>query len=629
MFRTLCYLGVPLTQTLVMNLNIAIFCFVTLVYIVQSIENINKDETLEYLDVCLIDILSSKSHFGADLAIINNDMVTNELIRRIHEMNNIKLYIKDYTVPIDIELNTYVIYVEDLKEFKDIIDALDKDWYRRPEALFIIILSNISENDFMIVFKILWEHHIIRILIISDDINETASVYTYYPYGEGKCGRDYDNITKLCDCKSAKDLDVIQMLQDKDKPVLTNCTLQIGTHHCPPLVLTEPEPTNQFSLGIERMLLELLLKKKGIFWNYTFYNESDEYGNISDNFTVSGKLRYVYKNKLDLVFGSFALNKRRAVFFDYICTHLAYVDNFVAIIPSTGLVERWKIIYKMFNPLVWLLLLLMLLICSFLLSDVCVIRKFQTRNRYSSEVFYLFGNLTQNVSLNLRRDLFKNIVIVPWLWFIFLVQCYYQTRLTSFSTYQSYKPQINTFTDLSHYNITPSFSIIIYQYLTNSDVIDKVTKRFAKIDISESDEQSLDKVPEVHTQYFTITHLTRFYWWLTKHPQDKNRVHLMKEPVHKILLSIFFKRGFPLLQEYNAMMLRLVEYGFAEGVKGLNNVPDDIEVMSERDNIGSLDLRALNSNDLSLPFYMLLAGSMCAFLAFILELSHKDKNTVN
>lgn len=77
------------------------------------------------------------------------------------------------------------------------------------------------------------------------------------------------------------------------------------------------------------------------------------------------------------------------------------------------------------------------------------------------------------------------------------------------------------------------------------------------------------------------------------------------------------------------MMLRLVEYGFAEGVKGLNNVPDDIEVMSERDNIGSLDLRALNSNDLSLPFYMLLAGSMCAFLAFILELSHKDKNTVN
>lgn len=382
----------------------AIFYLSSIIFtIVYGIEKLTTFEIQEdAMEMCIVNILSYRSQLGSDLAVIINDVVTNRLIQKIHDTLNVKLYMRDHNVSVSASPSTYIINVRNVLEFENLIDNLDRDWYRKPEALYIIKLKNINEDDFRTMFKILWEYHIIHILAIisnSNDDTDDASVYSYFPYGEGGCGRDYNNTIKISECKHVREMDIITTLLKRDKPVLKNCTLQIGTRKNPPLSIPDQDAIDQYTVGIERLLLELLLQKENISWNYVFLPEDLESGHVFDNFTINGMLQKLYENEIDVLFGGFIVNNKRSIFFDVLCTHLAFQDNFITIVPNAGHVEKWKIIYVMFDLAVWLLLLLVILLCAVILSDFCnlsAIKKFIINN---FELFNLVGSATQNKTL--------------------------------------------------------------------------------------------------------------------------------------------------------------------------------------------------------------------------------------
>lgn len=613
-----------------MNIKNILFCFTCQGLVSLCNARIIVDEIMEdAMETCIVDILSSKSNFGAAIAVINNDVITNNLIRNIHGTHNVQLCVKDYNVPVSGSPDIIVLHVSNYRRFADLLDNLNKDWFRKPEALFIVILLNIDENDFILIFRIMWQYHIIKVLVISDDIDDAASVYSYFPYNEGKCGWDYNNTVKLCDCSRMKNVDVIELLHKMDIPTLKNCTLQVATHSYSPLVLSNPDSISQLAIGVERFLLEMLFEKEGIFFNYSFYPEADEFGNISDNFTISGKLKKLYDNEADLIFGGFALNNRRATFFDYVCSHLAFEDYFVIVTPSSGLLERWKIIYKMFNPEVWFMLMLILFLCAVILSSFSDKVLFSTKssetkkNTISDELFNLFGSITQNLGLHLRRSVSKNFVVVMWLWYLFLVHCYYQTRLTSFSTYQSYKAQLNIYSDLQMYNFTPCLATDMAPFFKDSGNITLIHEEYLEIEPCKTGDLSLNEVEETKTKY-TVTNYFRYLWWITKNPKKKRDIHLMKESLQHVIYALFFKRGFPLLHKFNYRMLQFVECGFLEGSKGFHGIPD--EIRSASDTSGSLEIRIMNVKDLALPFLILVIGSSFSFLSLILEILYYDKH---
>ncbi|XP_063377528.1 uncharacterized protein LOC134664712 [Cydia fagiglandana] len=457
---------------------------------------------------------------------------------------------------------------------------MSRDYYRKPEALYIITISDTTKDNVKLIFQTLWKYHIIRTLIIVRETNNYSSIYTYFPYADGGCGRNYSNVIKISDCNSVKKTDIMHSIRERDIPILKNCVLQVGTHNYPPIVISEIDPKNKFIVGIEIYFLNILAKIENISLNYVFLPES-EFGQVSDNFTVNGILRKLHDNEVDLVIGGFALNSRRALFFDYIWTHFAYEDSFVTVTPSAGLEERWKIIYIVFKPLVWLLLLFIFLLCSFLLS-IHECNYTVLNNNISSELLTLIGNCTQNIALSLKGQKFKNLIIVHWLWFAFLVNCFYLTKLTSFTTYRISNPQLNEYMSLYNFNFTPCFALDIAPFLKSSGQVPIIHEEYLETVGCETADLAMDMVAKTQNKY-TVTHYYRYLWWIAKNPMKKAQIHLMKEKLYNAVYAIFVKRGCPLLKDLQLKMLRLVDNGFVVAAKKIHLIDNHVDTNKRLD----------------------------------------------
>ncbi|XP_061706473.1 uncharacterized protein LOC133517261 [Cydia pomonella] len=477
-------------------------------------------------------------------------------------------------------------------------------------------------KDFLAaVFRSLWEYHLIHVLVIVENLDNDASVYTYFPYAEGRCGRDYSTLVHLCDCRSVGEVDVVGKLREYDRPILDNCTLNVAARHYPPLVFCSPETEDKRNVGIERFLIELLLERRNISLNYTCLLETEEAGSISDNFTFSGIVGKLYENEFDLIFGGLSLNNRRVNFFDYLCFHLAYEDMYVAVTHTASLIERWKIVYLMFHANVWLLLLFTMVFCAILLSDFGNFLIIQARHATITEFFNLFGHAIQNVNLVLREKLYKNVVIIYWLWFIFLINCFYQTRLLSFTIYPLRKPQLDRYLSLYDYNLTACIPFDVASFLEISGKVHIINEELRDTNNCKTAEMALDEVAK-NKNIYTVAMYFQYLWWLRNNPKEKERVHLMKESVYNNIYGLFFKRGFPLLEPLNSLMLRLPEHGFVRGSKDLHGLPRLKPAGRETTSVKLLKT-PLKLEDFPIAFGILATGMAFSFIAFIKEITHK------
>ncbi|XP_061711514.1 uncharacterized protein LOC133520846 [Cydia pomonella] len=597
---------------------IVIYYFIDIVYTNVANGNVHVPEIQQELEEqCIADMIASKSLFNSDIAIINNDIVTTELLRKIHETNNVKLYVKDGGVRVAASPTIFIIFGQNLSYFQNLIDVMNKDNYRKPEAIYIIMIADTTKDNIILVFHTLWKYHIIHTLIIVRETNNYSSIFSYFPYAEGGCGRNYSNTVKISDCNRVKTSDIMDSIHEHDIPILKNCVLQVATHNYPPLVMSDKDSKNEYAVGIEIFFLNILAQTENISLNYIFLSET-EFGQVFDNFTVTGILRKLHENEVDLIIGAFALNSRRALFFDFIWTHFAYEDSFVIVTPSSGLLERWKIIYKVFTPLVWLLLLIIFLLCSFLLSNN---KDYYTvLNKYiSSELLNLFGNCTHNIKLSLKRQTFKNLIIVHWIWFGFLVNCFYQTKLTSFTTYRTSKSQLNEYISLYDFNITPCFAPDIASFMKSSGQVPIIHEEYLETLGCETADLSMDMVAKTQNKY-TVTHYYRYLWWITRNPTKKAQIHVMKEKLYNTLYAIFLKRGFPLLKDFQLKILRLVDNGFVDVAKKIHMFDNDVD-----SNVGgSFEISSLKLVDFIIPFSILSTGLVLAFVIFIIELMYAD-----
>ncbi|XP_063636071.1 uncharacterized protein LOC134806674 [Cydia splendana] len=546
--------------------------------------------------------------------------MTNNLIRRIHATNNVKLYIKDHNKVVkNTSPDVFIIHVKDFVALRVVLSELDLDWNRRPESLHIIILAETTKKDRLAIFRILWEYHIIKALIITGDGDDTASIYTYFPYAEGLCGLGYNNIIKVCECEDTNVRDIILIIDDLHKPVLRNCTLQVATHNYPPLVLEDPNPENTFAIGIERYLVEMFFAQENITLNYKFFPETDEFGNVSDNFTVTGVLSKLYENEVDIVFGGFALNNRRSAFFSYIYSHLTVEDSFVAISPSADLLERWKIVYIVFSTLGWSIILLLYFICAIILSFYINSSGSRKHNYYCSVLFKLIGNATHNTALVLTDNIYQNVLIIHWMWYMFLLSTFYQTQLTTYTTYRLYKPQVNEYMNLRNYNLSPCLATDIGPFLKNSGDIPIINEKYLEHQGCETGDLALDQVAKTQTKY-TVTNYLRYQWWITQHPQGIRKIHLMKNNFYNVLYGIFFKRGFPLLETFETHVWRLAEYGFIEAIKSFHHLRKYSRTSMAINQ--SFEIRVLILEDLTVPFAILISGIIFSCFIFTIEFLH-------
>lgn len=69
-------------------------------------------------------------------------------------------------------------------------------------------------------------------------------------------------------------------------------------------------------------------------------------------------------------------------------------------------------------------------------------------------------------------------------------------------------------------------------------------------------------------------------------------------------------------------MLRFVEYGFLQVIKGLHGIP--LKSASEKEILGLFEIRTLQLRDLIVPFSILIGGMILALLIFLIEILYKN-----
>lgn len=95
----------------------------------------------------------------------------------------------------------------------------------------------------------------------------------------------------------------------------------------------------------------------------------------------------------------------------------------------------------------------------------------------------------------------------------------------------------------------------------------------------------------------------------------------MNGNLFKTLYSFLFRRGFPLLDEFNRKMLRIVESGFLHGFKKFHRI--DRESYAVVSTSVSLEISFLRLEDLTVPFSLLITGGILALLIFVCEINQK------
>ncbi|GBP77499.1 hypothetical protein EVAR_62575_1 [Eumeta japonica] len=453
--------------------------------------------------------------------------------------------------------------------------------------------------------------HVIRGVVI-DTFQDKMDLYTYGPCDAGNCCRNFEKIIELGACRSRNGIDVFS---NKFKVDMKNCTLNVATHHWPPLSVISKGKDENKTLGIEQILIEMGTAHLNLNLNYSVVYDSEVFGFVLPNRSMTGVLKSIEENDAELAFGSFILSANRTSGLDYVWSYLVHRDYLAIFVPPTTLVEKWKSIYLGFHVHIWVMVVFVFVIFSVLSSSV------SNRNekdrvsccRDPSIILYLWGFMVQNVSWIMQRRLQSSPILSGIIWFSFLMNGFYQSSLTSLITKRDTKQVIDSIKQLEESNLKPCLSTVtrIHMELTNITIINDDKSQPKEC---EGTNQAFYTV-ESRSDYYTVSTLAKHRVILESFNETIPRIHTVKERYAPLIYGFFVYRGFPLTHQLHLYMLRLGETGHIDKV-----IRDVIPEYGETRNFGGSTTSTISLSDLRIPFALLGFGMVVSMLVFLTEI---------
>ncbi|GBP96600.1 hypothetical protein EVAR_65153_1 [Eumeta japonica] len=452
--------------------------------------------------------------------------------------------------------------------------------------------------------------HVIRGVVI-DTFQDKMDLYTYGPCDAGNCCRNFEKIIELGACQYQNGIEVFS---NKFKIEMKNCTLNVATHHWPPFSVISKKTEGKKTLGIEQILIEMGAAHLNLNLNYSVVYDTEVYGFVLPNRSMTGVLKSIEENDAELVFGSFILSANRASGLDYVWSHLVHRDFLAIFVPPTTLVEKWRAIYLSLHVHTWILLVFVFVIYSVLSSSVSnrTEKDFVLCCRDPSIILYLWGFMVQNVSWIMHRRLQSSPILFGIIWFSFLMNGFYQSSLTSLITKRDTKQVIDSIKQLEESNLKPCISTVtkIHMELTNMAIINGGNSQPKECE--ETDEAFYTM--ESRSDYYTVSTLAKYRVILDSFNQTIPRIHTVKERYAPLIYGFFVYRGFPLTHQLHLYMLRLGESGHIDKV-----IRDVIPEYGETRNFGGSTTSTISLSDLRIPFALLGFGMVVSILVFLTE----------
>lgn len=315
---------------------------------------------------------------------------------------------------------------------------------------------------------------------------------------------------------------------------------------------------------------------------------------------------------VDILFG-LAVAESGSSVVDYSLFHI--MDAAVWWVPIAAPIPDWQHIIKVYQNIVWLLILLAVLAngLTWWLADKLKCTKMNSYTKFIPSLLRCYLILLQ-ISVIQPRNKFGRALFIFWTYTTILLFTAYQSQLISILTKPIYENQISNTQELLNSNLKLSAVLVS----NNQTLISKLYNSKKEIIRCPLDEYCLNRtafnrdMATVKTLKFGKYFLSKYY----TNSEGKTFIVDFKDHMFIVLPKYCFRKGFPFVDKFNEILLLLQSNGLiTKWEKDL--MPPDYEIKDS-------DIkRPLTTQHLQGPFYFFILGNICSFCVFLGELMYR------
>lgn len=362
--------------------------------------------------------------------------------------------------------NSFIFVLDNIKKLNNTLMELYKSYYWNSRANYLIAYyGNIDEIDD--IFTLLWKYLIFNANVIAGD-NSKYNVYSFFPYKDDNCAQ-YNKYELISSCDSINTNDIYPL---KIPLNLHGCGVKLMPYVIPPYVTNTSAPRDDPALaGVEITIVNAIAIKMN-FTETFIPNPHVHWGYRYKDGSYSMMFKELFDKKIDLIFGFTYGNYSYTFDFDPSFCHLA--DKSVWFFPTALQIAQWKNLTAIFEPLLWIIIFVMIIINGTAWWIV-------GRNRENSNEFNkLTLCLMQSFYVLLQGSVIPpkkvNVRLTFGIWSIscLLIFTAHQCQLISILTNPLYNKQMETLEDLLHSKSEFGFyPTILDAYVNTSNWINK------------------------------------------------------------------------------------------------------------------------------------------------------------
>lgn len=545
----------------------------------------------------VLNVVYSSSDIDTLVATINRDKCYTIVVRSFQE--------RDWFI----ENGHYILIAKNITDFTIGMSHLRLDLFWNPRARFIIHIPDIDRRE---LFTILIQYKIYDVVFIKNE-DKTALLYTYFPFANGNCGRNFDDVVKIGDC--GDDTDVAKSFPNKFLNGLRNCTVSVTMTEDVPNVIYkshnitfEGKPLD----GVEQLILNTVASLKGFSLNYQYLNKDQKLGVVLSNGTAIGVLGYLQRGETDIVGGGFVMIKNRITHFDYFWGW--FYGNFY-MFTATSPNNEWKLFYQEFGTETWLLILFFYCLVALVYATFYKLTS-KPKPDHVSLMLELWGYFYSNASQNLPKEKKLRLILTCWILFTFFINNFYNTAFYSLITEQSNTKRTVQFDHLENLPFKPCINNAVRTFFNVT-----MNKTWPENQYSSCwyTLYALDTVA-ANKDLFAIDvaypYTTNEFRYMDD--EGNRKLELWAFPNTFTVNTMYLSRGFPLRDTFQKYTGYMYEAGLIKHRLNLIKLQTQKAVYEK-----GRKHKNLSVGSFSIPFFLLFIGSCFSFISFLLEVAMK------
>ncbi|KAJ0175543.1 hypothetical protein K1T71_008702 [Dendrolimus kikuchii] len=543
----------------------------------------------ENSNLCIINILQTYYSNGNQTVYVDINSEDLETLKAIHLSQVIGIISRKTNQMSITYIDGYLIHVRNTATFINNFANLTRETTWNPSGKFLIVMESLEEIELRSIFNVLLKCRVRDVVILSG-----VQMYTYNPFENYSCGKYYSRIISLGSCLNFTE----DLFPDKLVNGVKNCTINIGTTHWPPYAV------------IEQYILRVIAGKEQFHANFSSRYDAENFTTISLDLTASGPMDMLQKNETDIMIGGLLLIPSRASVFDYLHGHLDLYDTVNIVVKKASLVPLWKQFYTEFQPIVWALIFIVLFIYALLLVFLLRVKDKCYIFLKVLDVLFLHG-------FKIQGHMILKVIFVIWVVCAYMINCFYQTSLSSLTTKPSTDYQISKEEEISPYNLKPCVSNVMSMY-SDSDSYFPLPDENNEEESCKTLLNSIKIVGNSSELYTLVLHSIYHYnKYIFLDEWGESSVYVFPKAMSSVIYAMYTYKGFPLQHKLQMYNLRLRENGCIDKI--LN---DHYYFQMIQNHYRQKEFSAR----VVVPWLIYLVGIISSSFAFVLEIFHHHYN---